>query len=148
MLVNLLSQSQQVKFTDAYNLIDSDGDGEITLMELRRLMDSIGEAKSDEELVSLIETSHQEMDGRQVITYPDFMGLMAEAEFYHLFLDTFRALDTRDLGYVRAKDLDRVLCGVRDLITDDRRSIIDVEDTEMMVDYEQFSKMLLGTALK
>jgi calmodulin len=44
--------------------------------------------------------------------------------------------------------LDRVLCGVRDLITDDRRSIIDVEDTEMMVDYEQFSKMLLGTALK
>jgi calmodulin len=148
MLVNLLSQSQQVEFTDAYNLIDSDGDGEITLMELRRLMDSIGEAKSDEELVSLIETSHQEMDGRQVITYPDFMGLMAEAEFYHLFLDTFRALDTRDLGYVRAKDLDRVLCGVRDLITDDRRSIIDVEDTEMMVDYEQFSKMLLGTALK
>jgi Ca2+-binding EF-hand superfamily protein len=149
MLVNLLSQSQQVEFTDAYNLIDSDADGEITLMELRRLMDSIGGAKSDKKLVFLIETSNQEMDGRQVITYPDFMGLMAEAEFYHLFLDTFRALDTRDLGYVRAKDLDRVLCGVRDLITDDRRSIIDVEDTEMMVDYEQlFSKMLLGTALK
>ena len=53
---------------------------------------------------------------------------MAEAEFYNLFLETFRALDKMDTGYVRAADLDRVLCGVRDLITDDRNSIIDVED--------------------
>jgi Ca2+-binding EF-hand superfamily protein len=148
MLVNLLSSPQQVEFTDAYNLIDIDGDGEITVIELRRLMDSIGEEKSDEELVDLIETSHQAVDGKQVITYEDFMGLMAEVEFYHLFLETFRALDKRDSGYVRAKDLDRVLCGVRDLISDDRRSLIDMDDDEMMVDYEQFSRMLLGTALK
>jgi hypothetical protein len=41
----------------------------------------------------------------------------------------------------RAKDLDRgVLCGIRDLVTDDRCSIIDGEDTGMMVDYEQFSR--------
>jgi calmodulin/calcium-binding protein CML len=44
-------------------------------------------------------------------------------------------------------DLDRVLCGVRDLISDDRKSIIDVEDDEMLIDYEQFSRMLLGSAL-
>jgi Ca2+-binding EF-hand superfamily protein len=115
MLVNLLSQSQKVEFTGAYNLIDLDGDREITLMEFWQLMDSIGEGKSDEELMSLIETSHQEMDVQQVITYPDFMGLMAEAKFYHLFLNTFLALDTQDSGYVCTKNLDRVLCGVWDL---------------------------------
>ena len=147
MLVDLISPSQHVEFTDAFNLIDRDGDGEITLMELRRLMDSIGEERSDEELLNLIATSHQEMDGKKTISYKDFIGIMAEAEFYNLFLETFRALDKMDTGYVRAADLDRVLCGVRDLITDDRNSIIDVEDTDMSIDYEQFSRMLLGSAL-
>ncbi len=73
-------------------------------------MDYIGEERSDEELVDLIETSRQALDGRRVITYEDFMALMAEDEFYHLFLDTLTtALDKQDSGYVRAKDLDRVL---------------------------------------
>lgn len=152
LLVNLLSIGQQAEIRDAYNLIDSDGDGEITLMELRRLMNSIGDSRPDEELVDFIETSNRGMvgedDGKQVITYADFFGIMAEVEFYHLFLETFGALDVHDSGFVRAKDLDRVLCGIRDLVTDDRRSIIDVIDTEMMVDYEQFSRMLLGSALK
>lgn len=147
MLINLLTETQKAEIENSYKLIDLDGDGEITLLELRRVLSSIGEEKSDKQLMQLIETSHQAMDGKQVITHEDFVGLMAESEFYHLFLETFRALDERNSGYVRAKDLDRVLCGVRDLITDDRRSIIDVDDTEMMVDYEQFSKMLLGSAL-
>lgn len=148
MLVKYLSVSQQNDFNDAYSLLDSDGDGEITLMELRRLMDSVGEEKSDAELMTYIKTGNQEMDGKQVITYDDFMGIMAEAEFYNLFYETFRALDKDDSGYLRASDLNRVLCGIRDLITDDRKSIIDVEDDDMSIDYEQFSKMLLGTALK
>lgn len=144
MLVQLLSSSQQSDFNDAYNLLDADGDGEITLIEFRRLVDSIGEEKSDEELQNYIEKGNQKMDGKQVIAYEDFMGIMAEAEFYNLFLETFRALDKEDSGYLRAGDLNRVLCGVRDLITDDRKSIIDVEDDDMSIDYEQFSKMLLG----
>jgi Ca2+-binding EF-hand superfamily protein/thiol-disulfide isomerase/thioredoxin len=147
MLVNLLSPMQRREIADAFRLVDEDGNGEINLMELRRIMDSIGQERSDQELLDLIEKSHFMMDSKRVITQEDFTGLMAEAEIYSLFLDTFKSLDQDDTGFVRAKDLDRVLCGVRDLISDDRNSIIDVEDMEMMVDYEQFSRMLLGTAL-
>jgi calmodulin/calcium-binding protein CML len=75
------------------------------------------------------------------------MGIMAEADFYHLFKDTFASLDKYNSGFVKASELDRVLCGMRDLISDDRKSIIDVDDKDMMIDYEQFSKMLLGTTL-
>ena len=147
MLVRLLAPWQQVEFTNAFNLIDSDNDGEVTIIELRRIMETIGDERSDDELLAMIQTGHHGVtDGKEVITYQDFMGLMAEAEFYHLFLDTFRALDTTDSGFVRARELDKVLCGVRDLISDDRKSIIDVEDTDMMIDYEQFSKMLLGVS--
>jgi calmodulin/calcium-binding protein CML len=148
-LVNMLSPTQMQSITDAFKLVDEDGDGEITLMELRRVMDSVGEDRSDQELLDLIENSHfSAIDGKKIITQQDFTGLMAEVEIYHLFLDTFKAMDEQNSGFVRAKDLDRVLCGVRDLISDDRHSIIDVEDQEMMVDYEQFSRMLLGTSLK
>jgi Ca2+-binding EF-hand superfamily protein len=158
MLVELLPPSQQSEFKDAFNLIDIDGDGQVTLMELRRSLDAVGEQKSDQELLSLIQRSNGGVGGssfgggsifsaKEVITEQDFMGLMAEAEFFNLFLDTFRALDAQDSGFVRAKDLDRILCGVRDLISDDRKSIIDVEDKDILIDYEQFSKMLLGRAL-
>mmetsp|Transcript_19156 Transcript_19156/g.46253 ORF Transcript_19156/g.46253 Transcript_19156/m.46253 type:complete len:686 (-) Transcript_19156:74-2131(-) len=148
MLVNVLGPLQRQEIDDAFKLIDEDGDKEITLIELKRLLSSIGEERTDQELLEVIGSTHLDgMDDKKVMTIEDFTGLMAEAEIYYLFLDTFRAMDPSDTGFVRAKDLDRVLCGVRDLISDDRRSIIDVDDTEMMVDYEQFSRMLLGSAL-
>merc|ERR1711935_383058 len=81
------------------------------------------------------------------ISKEDFYGLMAESGTYQLFSETFQTLDRNDSGFVRAKDLDRILCGVRDLISHDKKSIIDVEDDDMMVDYEQFSRMLVGTPL-
>jgi hypothetical protein len=43
-------------------------------------------------------------------------------------------LDTDDTGFVKNADLQRVLNGVRDLISDDRKSIIDVEDDDMLID--------------
>lgn len=148
-LANMLSPTQLQSIKDAFRLVDEDGDGEITLVELRRIMDSIGEERTDQELLDLIEKSHfSAMGGKKIITEEDFTGIMAEVEIYYLFLDTFTALDSNNTGFVRAKDLDRVLCGVRDLISDDRHSIIDVVDKEMMVDYEQFSRMLLGLSLK
>ena len=74
-------------------------------------------------------------------------GMMAEAEFYYLFIETFEALDSNKTGFVSAGDLNRVLCGVRDLVSDDRMSIIDTSDMDMQVDYETFADMLLGKPL-
>jgi Ca2+-binding EF-hand superfamily protein/CRP-like cAMP-binding protein len=145
MLVSRLSSSQKEEFKETFDLIDSDDNGLINLIELKRVMESVGEIKSDEELLSMINKGNVALDGNQEITFVDFMGIMAEAEFYQLFKDTFSALDTHNSGFVKAADLDRVLCGMRDLISDDKHSIIDIEDNEMLIDYEQFSRMLLGT---
>lgn len=161
-LVSKLAPMQRTYIEDAFKLIDDDGSEEINLMELRRVMNSVGESKSDAELLDVIESSspktsyapwqesknNNSSNQYKTITKDDFVGLMAESETYQLFIDTFETLDPQDSGFVRARDLDSILCGVRDLISDDRKSIIDVEDDEMMVDYEQFSRMLLGTALK
>jgi calmodulin len=147
LLVRRLSPSQRTQFLDTFKIIDSSGDGKISLLELKRVMESIGEEKSDDELTTLFNKAHDAIDGESILTEQDFMGIMAEAEFYYLFRDIFASLDTNGSGFVKAKDLDRVLSGVRDLISDDRKSIIDVDDEDMLIDYEQFSRMLLGTAL-
>jgi len=149
MLVAKLSPAQQSEFTDVFKMIDTSGDGLINLAELKRALITTGNQDiSDEEISDMINKADPSVDGNAEITYQDFMGVMAEAEFYHLFRDTFSSLDKYDSGFVRASDLDRVLCGVRDLISDDRKSIIDVEDKEMMIDYDHFSKMLLGTGFE
>ena len=178
-LLNVLSPMQRQYIEDAFSLIDDDKSELINLNEIKRVVNSVGDANdiglgSDDEISELIEDNttstsssssstpktsfapwQQQIDtstgtsvGQKVITKEDFFGLMAESETYQLFIDTFETLDPNDSGFVRAADLDRILCGVRDLISDDRKSIIDVDDMEMMVDYEQFSRMLLGTALK
>lgn len=149
-LINVLAPMQRTYIDDAFKLIDEDGSEEINLMELHRVMDSVGEHRSDAQLLDVIDSRNFApwQDKTKTITKEDFFGLMAESETYQLFIDTFKMLDPKDSGFVRAKDLDSILCGVRDLISDDRKSIIDVDDMDMMVDYEQFSRMLLGTALK
>eukprot|EP00548_Thalassiothrix_antarctica_P007149 CAMPEP_0194130402 /NCGR_PEP_ID=MMETSP0152-20130528/1447_1 /TAXON_ID=1049557 /ORGANISM="Thalassiothrix antarctica, Strain L6-D1" /LENGTH=639 /DNA_ID=CAMNT_0038824903 /DNA_START=35 /DNA_END=1954 /DNA_ORIENTATION=+ len=147
MLVGRLTDAQRQEFQNVFKLIDKSGDNEISLNELQRVMESIGEEKSGEELEEVVTTGHTGVDGSQVMTYEDFMGIMSETEFFHLFKDTFASLDIHNSGFVKAYELDRILCGMRDLISDDRKSIIDIDDKEMMIDYEQFSRMLIGGSL-
>lgn len=147
LLVSKLTKYQRSEFKDLFKLIDQSGDGYISLLELRRAMESVGENKSDEELLQMINNANPEIDGNTEINFTEFMGMMAEAEFYYLFIETFEALDSNKSGFVSAGDLNRVLCGVRDLVSDDRMSIIDTSDMDMQVDYETFADMLLGKPL-
>ena len=147
LLVSKLSRRQREEFTELFKIIDNTSDGLISILELRRAMESIGEVRSDEELSDMINNANPDIDGNREINYPEFMGVMAEAEFFYLFMDTFEMLDEQKIGYVSAGSLDRALCGVRDLISDDRMSIIDTEDMDMQIDYETFANMLLGKPL-
>ncbi len=133
LLVSKLTRAQREEFSDLFRIIDGSGDGSISILELRRAMDAVGEGRSDEELREIINNANPNIDGNDAMTFDEFMGVIAEAEFYYLFLDTFEMLDVNKTGFVSAGDLDRVLCGVRDLISDDRMSIIDTEDMDMQV---------------
>mmetsp|Transcript_18737 Transcript_18737/g.40326 ORF Transcript_18737/g.40326 Transcript_18737/m.40326 type:complete len:687 (-) Transcript_18737:311-2371(-) len=155
LLVNRLSPGQREEFSETFDLVDLDKSGFISFSELRRVTDSVLDSKTDDELLDMLSTSAStevgakvavKDDQRSEMTKEDFMGIVAEAEFYFLFRDIFRSLDTEDSGFVKARELDRVLCGVRDLISDDRNSIIDVDDRDMLIDYEQFTRMLLGSS--
>ena len=145
-LASKLTQAQREEFTDVFKLIDASGDGMISVIELQRALEIVGEEHSDMELREIIHMADP-LHTNDAISLNDFIGIMAEAEFYYLFKETFETLDTNNTGYVRAGVLDKVLCGMRDLISDDRKSIIDVEDKDILIDIESFSLMLLGAPM-
>jgi calmodulin len=175
LLVSKLSPSQRDEFQKVFDIVDAEHRGKISLLEMRRFMDSARKRNiSNAELQAMMarvstttntpqqqqqqqqqeQIHHQQqqqhtvmVNGDNAINRDEFMGVMAEAEFYNLFTETFQELDKENTGYVRAGDLDEVLGGVRGLISDNPTNIVDVEDKDMLVDYEQFSKMLLGAAL-
>ena len=149
MLVTKLSKAQADEFQDVFSIVDKANQGKISLLEMRKFMQSARAHKSTDELMAMMSRVSPNFDENKdyAISRDELMGVMAEAEFYNLFTETFEELDEDNTGFVRAGDLDEVLGGVRDLISNDKTNIIDVEDKDMLVDYEQFSRMLLGAAL-
>lgn len=144
MLVSMLTPEQVSDFKATFDVIDKSHDKLVSLEEMREFMQSVGAEKSDKELLEIIDKANPVEEGNTEMTFDEFMGVMAEAEFYDLFNDTFNALDQHNSGFVRAGDLDRILDGLRDLISNDRKSLIDTEDKDILINYEQFSRMLLG----
>jgi calmodulin len=145
LLVSKLTPAQRSEFMDVFRMIDSDHDGTISMPEMKKALDAIGnDQRSDAEIQEMINKADPSVDGNSEITATEFMGVMAEAEFYYLFKETFATLDPQNSGYVQAGKLDNILCGLRDLISDDRKSIIDIDDKDMLIDYETFSRMMTG----
>ena len=149
LLVGKLTNAQRSEFTEVFKMIDSDGNGKITVPEMKKVLEVISsDQKSETDIANMINKADPTVDGNSEISLREFMGVMAEAEFYYLFKDTFATLDPNGSGYVQAGKLDNILCGLRDLISDDRKSIIDIDkdDKDMLIDYETFSRMMIGTA--
>ena len=153
-LFRKLSPAQQQEFEDVFDMIDVRKNGMVTVLEMRQFMETARERKTDTELLQMIHRanpsyaqSNPGFSNVATITRNEFLGVMAEAEFYFLLTDTFLELDREETGYVRAGDLSDVLGGVQELIGNGKKiNLIDVADSDMLIDYEQFSKMLLGAA--
>lgn len=145
MLVSRLPTTTYQEFEEIWKLLDKNNDGKLSLLEMKRFMENTGQEKTTDELQEIVQESHPDLIvSSNAMSFSDFMGIMAEAEFYYLFLDTFKALDKNQSGFVRIGDLNQILCGMMDLVCDTKTNIIDMNDEDMLIDYEQYSKMLLG----
>lgn len=150
LLVSQLTESQKAEFRSVFEIIDGGDreDGTISILDLKRTMESIGRTNTDDELRNMINKANPMIDGNTELKYSEFLGMMAEAEFYYLFVDTFNALDRYNSGYVRAGDLKQVLVGMGGVVmgSDEKLSVVKVDDEDMIIDYEQFSRMLIGAS--
>jgi Ca2+-binding EF-hand superfamily protein len=135
MLVSKLSKAQRKEFEAVFDMVDVTKKGRISLLEMRKFMETARETKTDTELLRIMHRANPSYDFSNTVTMTqkEFLGVMAEAEFYNLLADTFRELDREETGYVRAGDLSEVLGGVQELIADEKKiNIIDAEGTSSL----------------
>ena len=88
------------------------GDGQISIFELKKFLESIGEKHSEEELREMINKANPMVDGNVVLEWGEFLGMMAESEFYYLFLETFKVLDIHNSGFIKRGELKQRLDGI------------------------------------
>lgn len=139
-LVSRLTDSRRAEINDLFSFVDQNKNGSVRIEELQRLL-----VLGVEDQPSLPDFPAYLL--KTPLDEEDFIGIFAEADFYYLFRDIFSSLDRYNSGFVKVADLDRVLSGVRDLISDNRKSLIDSEDQDLLIDYEQFIRLLLGRTL-
>lgn len=72
-----LTETQIFEFREAFQLFDKDGDGHVTLKELKVVFLTLGQMPSDEELMDMIR--EVDNDGNDTIEFEEFCACAARA---------------------------------------------------------------------
>ena len=71
----VITDMQLEEFRDAFRMFDTDGSGAINADELRALMESVGQAPTEQELANMIAAA--DVDGSATVDFAEFCTLMA-----------------------------------------------------------------------
>ncbi|XP_010053891.1 calmodulin-like protein 3 [Eucalyptus grandis] len=129
-----------------FELIDADGDGKISPTELSRVLSGLGHvgaAAADEEARVMVKEIDRDGDGR--VDLDEFLVAVLSGD--DDLMDAFLIFDANKDGLISAKELQRVLQGVRceASIEDCRRMIRGVDtDGDGFVNFEEFRSMMRG----
>ncbi|KAL7643168.1 UNVERIFIED_CONTAM: hypothetical protein RMT77_006458 [Armadillidium vulgare] len=147
-----LSKSQLKEFREAFRFFDKDGDGSIDKQELGRVMRSLGQFATEEELREMLDEI--DIDGDGTFSFNEFVDIVCnvgrptersvEDEEKEL-RDAFRIFDKHGRGYISASDLRAVLrCLGEDLSEEEIEDMIrEVDiDGDGRIDFNEFVKAL------
>ncbi|XP_071448736.1 calmodulin-like [Hetaerina americana] len=147
-----VSKAQMKEFRDAFRLFDKDGDGSITQEELGRVMRSLGQFATEEELQQML--TEVDIDGDGNFSFDEFveivsnMGTAADKtadEEEKELRDAFRVFDKHNRGYISASDLRAVLqCLGEDLSEEEIEDMIKEVDVDGdgRIDFYEFVNAL------
>jgi len=130
---------------EAFKLLDLDGDGSITIEELKTLIEKIGGSMSEGEATALIKEADK--DGNNVIDYVEFTklwsALRGEGEEEKEIRGEFRKLDTDASGYITRDEMLAVIVNCDhfsgDKIDEARKCVEELDvDKDGRVSYPEF----------
>ncbi|RSH77914.1 uncharacterized protein EHS24_002987 [Apiotrichum porosum] len=117
---------QQVKqFKEAFNMIDQDGDGQVTEPDLRAMLSNLGQTPTapllDQLLTSRPGRTTGPADGG--INFTQFLAMMGERLLHldpeHDLLEAFACFDDGDKGWVDVKEVRKYLAEMGDRMDED-----------------------------
>lgn len=140
------TQNIQV-YKEAFELIDKNNDGEITLDELRNFFNGLGDKMTDADLQDMI--NEADVEGNGSITFDGFMALMnRKLRSEHVeeeIIETFKKFDQDNNGLIGPEDIYNLLQNFNQDITiseaEEMIRNIDIDD-DGMVNYKEFVKMI------
>lgn len=148
-LMTQMTGEQIKKIRQAFDKVDKDGNGRITIGELRDYLKTIGKNGTDEQIKSLLEEVDFHGDG--YIYFESFAVTMAKYMIIDCIeeqeiLNAFRVFDENGDGFVDAEELRAALENLGEKLTEEEIDEIFREadiNHDGKIDYQEFVTYLL-----
>lgn len=141
------TEEQINEFKEAFSIFDRDGDGTITIKELKSVMRSLGLNPSDVELQDMI--NEIDLDSNGTIEFSEFLAMMTvkqkDSDADQELLEAFKMFDRDGNGYISAAELRYVMTNLSDRLTDEEVDDLMREadlDGDGQINFEEFKKMM------
>jgi calmodulin len=146
-MTNQLTEQQIAEFKKAFSLFDEDGNGSITIKELRSVKSSLGQNHTEEEIEEMI--NEFDADGNGTIDFTEFLTMMApktkENNSEGDIRATFQVFDKDGNGFISPAELRYVMTNIGNQLTIEEVNelIREVDcDGDGQVNYEEFILMM------
>jgi len=146
-----LTEMQIQEFAEAFKLFDQDGDGHVTINELRVIFETLGQKPNDDELQSMI--NEVDKDGNGEMEFPEFCELMARKmdarEDEATVRAAFEILDLDKSGAIERSELRKVLEGFsragETIEEDDLEELLREADIDGdgQISFDEFAKAMM-----
>ncbi|GMI66497.1 calmodulin 7, Z-box Binding Factor 3 [Hibiscus trionum] len=144
-MADTLTEDQISEFREAFNLIDKDSDGFITMEELAKVIQALDVNPTKEEVQSMI----SEVDGNGTIDFDDFLNIMARKMKENVIdelQEAFKVFDRDQDGFISATELRQVMMNLGERLTVEEAEQMIREadlDGDGQVSYEEFARMMM-----
>ncbi|ALC42285.1 CG11165 [Drosophila busckii] len=142
-----LSKYEEDEFKAAFDILDVEGDGSITVKEIGVVMRALGKSPTDAELQAII--NEVDLDGNGSIEFGEFLQVMIlrmcqEPDDDEL-REAFRVYDKENTGYIGIDQLRFVLMALGQKLTEDELEDIirdGDEDRDGRLSYEEYCNVM------
>ena len=136
-------------YKEAFELIDKNKDGQITLDELKNFFIGLKENISNADLQDMI--NEADVEGNGTISFEGFIALMERSlrneEVEEEIIETFKKFDQDNNGLIGPEDIYNLLHSFNQDITiseaEEMIKNVDIDD-DGLVNYQEFVKMIFG----
>jgi calmodulin len=148
-MVETLSAEQIQEFRQAFDIMDRNGDGVITVDDLATVMRAIGQSPNHSELQDMIR--EVDADGNDNIDFTEFLALMSrqmrQSDIEEELRETFRVFDRDNDGFITPQELRTLLISLGlDSSAQVIRAMIAEADRNRdgKIDFQEFRALALG----
>ncbi|CAL4084321.1 unnamed protein product, partial [Meganyctiphanes norvegica] len=141
------SMEQIAEFKEAFSMIDKDNDGIVTIKELGTVMESLGQNRTEGELLKMI--SEVDTDANGTMDFSEFLFAMTtkdtDTPSDEEIRKAFKEFDLDGNGFISTFEFRYVINKLGDILTDEEVNGIIQEvdgDGDGKIDYEEFFTMM------